>query len=634
MTPTNRDSRDFPNASGHHGAQGCGCTFNIAITASGDVHVHNRCADGHPSDLEPAPEEPAVPPAGTCLPVIAGAKHKLSRTQKLDMRLENDRIPSALATSTLQAMRRFTKGKAAANQLEEMAFATFRTMPASLFKCIVTGAEDLPGATRDGLFISAWLAHDEPIDVAVVREAVFKEIQQRAGLAFLGDANAASTGRPGLNRMHVTSGEDFTTQVRICRVRNLRTAHHKPRLTPGDYVYDEIQHDCAPVTTNGITETVCQVRTSDCPGHGLDGFCIRVIDVGQGEGVELDGVNFLNVDAKVRLVDKETATIAREVDAFVWGDITTPLNETVNGVTQLIDDCRVRDKLTFRVPDDIPAGVYGIQVAIPNNTGNPAFGQSVTSQTEYINVLPPPGAQFQVAIDRLGARVETSPAMFGSDEIALQTVAMAVTLDLSPGEAQHTVFETLSCDTGSVHAFNPVGRPIFRNEANLSALTIAVLGYEIDSEGAYAQLSGWHERFVALFKEQLAYVLGNSALASAAAEGIRRLTDLGWYGWLAVACALSTVIVIDLIAALWAPADKIIEDVIFLSVVDLERLTNANAPIPQPSTHNVGKQITVNVNKTIVPEKTALQYRETREYVCNDQDSRYELTYRYNRVGA
>jgi hypothetical protein len=27
-----------------------------------------------------------------------------------------------------------------------------------------------------------------------------------------------------------------------------------------------------------------------------------------------------------------------------------------------------------------------------------------------------------------------------------------------------------------------------------------------------------------------------------------------------------------------------------------------------------------------------LQYREVREYVCEKQDSRYELTYRYNRI--
>ena len=40
----------------------------------------------------------------------------------------------------------------------------------------------------------------------------------------------------------------------------------------------------------------------------------------------------------------------------------------------------------------------------------------------------------------------------------------------------------------------------------------------------------------------------------------------------------------------------------------------------------------VNVNKTIPPLKLPLEYHETREYVSDDQDSRYEITYRFNHV--
>jgi hypothetical protein len=38
------------------------------------------------------------------------------------------------------------------------------------------------------------------------------------------------------------------------------------------------------------------------------------------------------------------------------------------------------------------------------------------------------------------------------------------------------------------------------------------------------------------------------------------------------------------------------------------------------------------VNGSIPPVKKPLEYHETREYVSDDQDSRYELTYRFNRV--
>lgn len=40
----------------------------------------------------------------------------------------------------------------------------------------------------------------------------------------------------------------------------------------------------------------------------------------------------------------------------------------------------------------------------------------------------------------------------------------------------------------------------------------------------------------------------------------------------------------------------------------------------------------VNVNKTIPPLKLPLECHETREHVCDDQDSRDEFTYRFSRV--
>ncbi|MCL4851451.1 MAG: hypothetical protein KJZ78_08695, partial [Bryobacteraceae bacterium] len=90
---------------------------------------------------------------------------------------------------------------------------------------------------------------------------------------------------------------------------------------------------------------------------------------------------------------------------------------------------------------------------------------------------------------------------------------------------------------------------------------------------------------------------------------------------------------INVIAALWAPADPIIRDSFGFSTTDLDRLTSASFPAPPPSTFETegDGEISVNVNKTVPPEKVPLQYRETREYVSGTEDSRYEITYRYNR---
>jgi hypothetical protein len=136
--------------------------------------------------------------------------------------------------------------------------------------------------------------------------------------------------------------------------------------------------------------------------------------------------------------------------------------------------------------------------------------------------------------------------------------------------------------------------------------------------------------FVDLLKQQSKFI----GAAIGAAGGLSALTKLGAIaGWVAGIAAAVT-LAIDVIVALWAPADPIIRDSFGFSVLDLDRLTSATFPAPPPfSFESEGDGgISVNVNKTIPPDKLPLQYRETREYVSTTEDSRYEITYRFNRV--
>ena len=58
-------------------------------------------------------------------------------------------------------------------------------------------------------------------------------------------------------------------------------------------------------------------------------------------------------------------------------------------------------------------------------------------------------------------------------------------------------------------------------------------------------------------------------------------------------------------------------------------LTSVNFPVPDPSEHISAQGIKV----TVTPlEKTPQQYRERRTYVSDDEGSKYEIVYRYNRV--
>ncbi|MBT2134507.1 hypothetical protein KK137_09195 [Croceibacterium sp. LX-88] len=611
-----------------------GCTFTFDIRTAGDIHIHNYCA---PPDRAPTPNGPgdgedclACAPQGTCLPPVAGAKHKLSRAQKLTIRAARSKVPSLLAASTMHAIRRYGAGYSPANPLEQRLFGKLDALPPALLRCMVDGLDQIPPGQRGTLVTDQAFADPaQPLDPGQLVIGLIEEIKQRAALTLFGDPAAVE--RPGKDRLYVPVGEDFFTQVRICRINQLRTANYIPSLQPQEYTPDEVQQSCQPIIVNGEPQVVCEVQTGNCPGNPVAGVCGRVLDISQGESLELEGVNYFDVNAKVRLIDKDTNTISRDVEAFIFGDADTPRDEIVNGETVLINDCRVHDKATFTVPNDLPPGIYQVQVVVPNSVNKPGFGAEIASNVEYINVLPPPTARYQIVVERIIARKETAPASWGSDEVGLRTIACAMNLSDEPLAMTKTPFKDVldgvEFDSGTSRN---VERIVFASDQPILALVLGVLGHEIDSESAYnAQINEWSDVFVDLVKEQWEFLL--SLISAGGGLGVA-IKAVGWKGVIAAAIVAVVVIAIDFIYSLWAPADLIIEDNIALSIIDLDRLTSAAAPIPPAATFTSNAGIKVNVNKTIPPEKIPFQYRETREYVSDEEESRYELTYRYNRI--
>jgi hypothetical protein len=339
----------------------------------------------------------------------------------------------------------------------------------------------------------------------------------------------------------------------------------------------------------------------------------------------------------VRFYDTETGDAVRDVDTHVWGDTDTPVLD-VNNDNALINDCRVHDRLTFQVPEDLAPATYRICVVVPNITGIVAFGAELTSNTEYLNVIPPATARFQIVTERIGARQETSPDWAGSDEVGLRTLAAAfgldfMPIDLAPQDPNTNVlnvtFKDLLQDVDFDSGMPPrdITRQVFVHDQPILAMLLIVFGDEIDSQGYYD--NEMHSRltyFGDLIKEQADYI----AAALTAIGGVSVLMGLGSVAYWVMGIGLALTLAGDAIAALWAPADPLIRDTIALSVNDLASLTSANGPVPEPATFKRENGITVNVNKTIPPIKGPLEYHETREYV--GPDSRYEITYRYNRT--
>ena len=624
------DSRQDP-ARADRGAnlRGC-CDIDIHIDSRGDVNIYNCPTQAGGGEALPPPTCPPGAPPGTCIPVVAGAKHKRSRDQKLTELAGRARVPSSLAAATLHMSRRFLLGKPAANPLESAAFAVLGRLSPALrdtLSCTVAAYDALPPRQRSPLFEpSLAFDPDHPIDGATLSTAWGKEIVKRAGVVVFDDPQAPDQERPGLIRVYRPEGEDFFSQVRICRVNDLRTANYFPPLNPGDYLPAEIQQDCAPTLVNGQPQVVCQVRTTDCPGNFTGGFCARVPEVAAGDGVVLQGVNFFSVDAKVRLNARPPGTATRDVDAHVWGDVETPATEVVNGATVLINDCRVHDRITFRVPEDLPPAIYQIQVIVPNITGIDSFGDTLASNAEFLNVTVPPAARFQIVGETIYARKETSPDWLGSDEVGLRTIAVPWLLDGTFGDMQTQDFkdiQNIDFDTG---VLRNVTRNLFSQQQPVLGVALSVLGHEIDSQRAYDEMiTSFTDIFIDLLKKEADFIKGSlAALGGAAALG-----KLGPVGWIAAGVAAAVTLAVDVVVALWAPADLIIEDSLGFSTADLVALTSPNFPAPQEGPYTTERGIEV---KTTPLDKIPLQYRERREYISAEEDSRYEIVYRWNRV--
>jgi hypothetical protein len=571
------------------------------------------------------------------VPLALGAKPKQSAARKLQHLASAAPVPSALAASTFQLARRFLAGRPPANPLEAQAFQRMGSLSPELkglLSCALDSFDALPPADRNRVYDSSLGGGvDAPVSSAALAQALVAEITQHTGQQIFGDPQAAEQERPGQDRFFDPGGEIFESMLRICKVNGLRTISFRPVLAPGDFLPDEMEQHCTSVLVGEEVQLNCEQQVGNCDGHSLPGeICLRVPTVQNGDGITLEGVNFISLDAVVRLTAKAPGTATAEVETHVFGDLDTPLNEEVEGQTRIIQDCRVHDRLTFVVPDDLPPDVYALQIALPNTTGIPIFGEEILSDQQFIRVQPPSTARFEITAEDLRCRVETSPASFGSDEVGLSIIAAALLPDGSTSELQ--VLKASNGKNGlrfgnvdSGDQF-PLNRTLFSlPQQETLAVAMNVMGYEIDSEEAFEkQIEDSMDFFIELLKEQWEFLKDNESIGGALGALIKKF---GVKGVIAIAIAAVIVIAIDAIIARWAPADPIMQEALGFSEVDLAELTSLNFPSPGHSSHDATDDITVTLNPL---GKLPNQYREFRQYISSDEESQYELVLRYNRT--
>lgn len=612
-----------------------GCQMIINVDSKGTINIYN-CPPVQEGSSEPPPqpaEECPPPPRGTgaCIPMSPGGKHKSSLQAKLRPLIENSPVPSVLAATVLQQTRRYQLGRSPGNDLEASVFEVLdrvsRESP-DFLSCVLDSFDGLTGAERDSIFSPEILsAGDQALTEEQIADLFTQELEVRAAEAVFAE-DACVEEQPGLPRpvFSVINGGAFLGFLpSICRVNGLRTIYFQPALGVGDYEPEEFEQTCTPEVADGEVKLNCQVQTEDCPGHQTvtaEGttLCMRVPEVNAGGTVVLEGINFFNIAATVRLQAKAPGTASAEVAAFVCGDQETGATETRNGVEVPINDCRVHDRITFQVPEELPVGIYEARVVVPNNTGVPDTDPLFVSSEVFIRVVPPDTAVFQIASETLHAKDETSPSWFGSDEVGLRFLAIPIFSDLTMGAVNEVNFRFGDVDSGDNR---DISRVLIQDDG-LAGVSIGIIGFEIDSEKAFEeQIDSFTEAFIDILKRVW------DAIKDKAKEAVTAIVKkYGIKGVIAVLIAAVVIIVVIAIVALWAPADLIIEDTIGLSSLDLAVLTSANFPAPPEVEFSTNGGIDV---KVVLVSKD-VQYRERREYHSDDEDSNYHITLRYNRL--
>jgi hypothetical protein len=169
-----------------------------------------------------------------------------------------------------------------------------------------------------------------------------------------------------------------------------------------------------------------------------------------------------------------------------------------------------------------------------------------------------------------------------------------------------------------------MNRSLFRG-SGIGALSLAILGHEVDSEDAYEKLiTETTDYFIEILKEQWNWIKDQELFKEAIVGLIK---EFGLWGALAVALAGLLLITVDFFVALWAPADLIIQDSAAFTALDLAMLTSANFPPPSVVEYTTPGDIDVKIE----PIRKDVQYIERRTYSSDSEDSKYRITLRYNR---
>lgn len=601
-SPSNGEGNGNSGNNGGNGSSSSNCTFPSRV----------KCT--------------CLPIDGACVPCALGHKTKQDIKTKIDRLANNMQVPSVLDAIFFEGARRFSSGQAARTEIERNIYNILSGLSRNgrdVLSCTLNVIGSLPASVKNRL-LSPFIKANTSFTADNLVNFLADEVVKVTSLKFLGNPEAMQNPRPGRARVIPIVEGQFILDPLIFFINGIRTG--SAIAFTGSPTPEEVERTC---TVNQQNQQICTAQTPPCPGNSTlppNAVCLKVHQVLGGDLVVLQGLNFFTTDAKVIMASKAQPSLRRVISTIVYGDIDTPIRDEEG---HRILDTRVKDKLLFAVPEDLPDGIYTIQVEVENKNPDVLLPVPKTyiSDPEYLRILPPPTTNFQILAETLKCVEETDGG--GSDEVALNFLTSIITRNPNTGAIELSSLNTKEfrfegVDTGESRPINFA--PVQAN--NLVGVNITIKGYEVDNEEAYKEAITEFEDAYRLGLQSIWTSLA-STLVSAVGTAIAVIVGATVAAASAIIAAVSAIVVaaVALFYALWAPADPIIEDGIGLSLVQLADLTNNSSALPPQTTTFTPEGLKLVVDSL---EKN-VDFRQLRGYFSDDEDSLYQIILRYSR---
>lgn len=582
------------------------------------------------------------------------AKPQRSPRKSLDCVAQSMEHPDRILPQLVRLLSRYASHKKPGNAFEKQVFSKLASMSKSDMAALKRGHahfRKIGLLEQEDLFAQSvfGLALDVPVSPEELAADILTE-----GIA-LGRTllpNRFMHPTPGKVRpwakVSIEGNEPAQPWPWINAVNALRTRDHIPAVPFNLYREDEFEATCTP-TFDPLTQKLdvnCVPKLPPCeiPEQAVSGQCLAVASSLPGSRVELEGFNYTSLQCKVRLTGPMNALQGVQVieiaDVDVYGDTTTPVLDDRGEVSFK----GVADKLAFDVPTldasgqlDIEAGVYTVEVIVPNTVGYvDSWGGSrpeFISNLAYLRVRPKEGTSYHIWSDQVHCYQETQGEPL-SDEVVTKAYPALF------GEAGYEVLPPVrvdwdGADSGDTHTWSwqllgSATAPV----AVTGGAVFGVIGWEVDSYDAFQDaLLSYDAAFTRYWEIVWEGVSGVVGALGGVAGIVGLITKLASYWWVALVVAaviVAVMLIVGLIWAAWAGPDRIFFEVFMKTEDELYRLTHPLSPTPSPTPSTATAE---GLYVEVLPEpKTQFYlYSEERRYSCFQEQSVYGVRVNYLR---